>query len=173
MQELKKQECPICHAHELTLMEDEKDIPHFGKCYIMSMTCSKCKYHVADVEAEDNKGPIECSFVVKNEKDMNVRVVKSGGAEVSIPQLRMKVSPGPSSEGYVSNVEGVLQRFKGIIEAERETAEDESVKKSAKNLLKKLWKVECGELEVKIVIKDPTGNSAIISDKAEVKKLKA
>ena len=46
------------------------------------------------------------------------------------------------------------------------------MKKAAKNLLKKIWKVECGEQEMKVVIEDPTGNSAIISDKAIVTKLK-
>ena len=43
---------------------------------------------------------------------------------------------------------------------------------NSKNLLKKLWKVENGEQELKIVIEDPSGNSAIISEKAEVSKLK-
>lgn len=172
MQELKNQECPVCHKKELTLIEDVKEIAHFGKCFIMSMTCSSCKYHVSDIEVENNKGPCQISFLAKGDKDMKVRVVKSGNAEVSIPTLRMKVEPGPTSIGYISNVEGVLRRFKGIIESQRDNAEDLNVKKSARNLLKKLWKIECGEQEVKIVIKDPSGNSAIISDKAEVKKMK-
>jgi len=46
------------------------------------------------------------------------------------------------------------------------------VKRNAKNLLKKLWKVELGDEKLKIVIEDPSGNSAIISDKAVSEKLK-
>jgi len=84
----------------------------------------------------------------------------------------MSVEPGATSEGFVSNVEGILERFKKVIESERDTAEDEDVKKTAKNLLKKLWKIELGEMPIKIVIEDPSGNSAIISDKAIVEKLK-
>jgi C4-type Zn-finger protein len=38
--------------------------------------------------------------------------------------------------------------------------------------LKKLWKVECGDLPLKIVIEDPTGNSGIISEKTKIEKLK-
>jgi C4-type Zn-finger protein len=35
-----------------------------------------------------------------------------------------------------------------------------------------LWKVECGEQKLKIIIQDPTGNSAIISEKTKIEKLK-
>src|SRR3989344_5011453 len=97
---------------------------------------------------------------------------KSAKATIKIPTLRMDVRPGIGSIAYISNIEGVIRRFKKIIENQRDSAEDDSVKKHAKNLLKKLWKVENGEEELKIIIEDPSGNSAIISDKAEVSKLK-
>ena len=84
----------------------------------------------------------------------------------------MSVDPGVASEGYVSNVEGLLERFKKILESERDNADDEDVRKKAKNLLKKLWKIELGEEKVKIIIEDPSGNSAIISEKAIVSRLK-
>jgi len=84
----------------------------------------------------------------------------------------MSVDPGVGSEGFVSNIEGILQRFKKILEAERDAADDEDVRKKAKNLLKKLWKVECGDEELKVIIEDPSGNSAIISDKAVITSLK-
>lgn len=172
MEEVKNQECPLCHKKTLTLIEDTRDIPHFGRCYIMSMSCSNCKYHKSDVESEEQKTPCKITFDIKNKKDLNVMVVKSSEATVKIPQMRLKVESGPSSIGYITTVEGVLRRFKKIIEDERDNAEDASAKKTAKNLLKKFWKVECGEQELKIVIEDPSGNSAIISDKAEISKLK-
>ena len=84
----------------------------------------------------------------------------------------MEVEPGVASDGYVSNIEGVLQRFKKILEAERDTADEDDVRKKAKNLLKKLWKVECGDEELKIIIEDPSGNSAIISEKTIITSLK-
>ena len=172
MQELKNQPCPFCSKKTLTLIEDEKEIPYFGKCFLMSMTCTSCKYHQADIEVADNKGPINYTFTIKNKKDLNVRVIKSSQATVKIPQLRMSVTPGAGSIGYISNIEGLLNRFKAIIESQRDNSEEPSERKAAKNLLKKLWKVELGEQELKIVIEDPSGNSAIVSDKAEVKKSK-
>ena len=172
MEEVKNQECPFCHKKNLTLIEDIKDIPHFGKCYLMSMNCSNCKYHKSDVESEENKSSCKCVFTIKDKKDLHVKIVKGSEATVKIPQMRLSITPGPGAIGYITTVEGILRRFKKTIEDERDNAEDSDVKKKSKNLLKKLWKVECGEQELKIVIEDPSGNSAIISDKAETSKLK-
>ena len=171
MSKLENQDCPFCKEKTLTLIEEEMDIPYFGKTYIFSMSCSSCKYNKADVEAVEQKEPCRYTFEVTNKKDLNVRVVKSSEATVKIPQLKMSVEP-INSEGYVSNIEGVLHRFKEILEKERDEAEDNEERKKVKNLLKKLWKVELGEQPLKIIIEDPSGNSAIISEKAVVEKLK-
>ena len=170
MEEMKNQHCPFCSKSTMTLIEEEKDIPYFGKCYLMSMRCESCGYYKSDIESIEKKDPIKYTFTVKDKKDLNVRVVKSSEATIKIPELRMSVEPGVNSIAYISNVEGVIRRFKKIIEDQRNNAED--VKKHAKNLLKKLWKVENGEMELKIIIEDPSGNSAIISEKAEVSRLK-
>ncbi len=172
METLKNQPCPLCHTNKLSLIEEDYDVPYFGKCYLMSMKCENCDYKVSDIEVAEEKEPSRYTFEVKNKKDLNVRVVKSGQAIVKVPALKMSVEPGPASEGYISNIEGVLQRFKKIIESERDTTDDEDVRKAAKNLLKKLWKVELGELPVKVIIEDPSGNSAIIDKRAIVEKIK-
>ena len=172
MDKLEKQKCPVCGEDKLTLLEDEMDIPYFGKTYIFSMKCDGCNYAQSDIESEEQKDPCKIEFTVENKKDLAVRIVKSSEASVKIPQLKMGVDPGVASEGYVSNVEGLLERFKKILESERDNTDDEDVRKKAKNLLKKLWKVELGEESLKIIIEDPSGNSAIISEKAVVSRLK-
>ncbi len=172
MEELKNQPCPVCKKNTLTLSQDEMDIPNFGKTLLFSMTCNECGYHKADVESIEQKDPSKYTFTVEKKDDMNVRVIKSSNAAVKIPQLRMEVTPGPASEGYISNIEGVLNRFKKIIEDERDLSEEPEVKKHAKNLLKKLWDVSLGDIQLKIIIEDPSGNSAILSNKAIVEKLK-
>ena len=172
MDKIEKETCPVCLKKTLVLTEDEMDIPYFGKTYIFAMKCNECGYGQSDVEAEEQKEPCKIEFTVENKKDLSVRIVKSSEASVKIPQLKMSVDPGVASEGYVSNVEGLLERFKKILEGERDNADDEDVRKKAKNLLKKLWKVELGEESLKILIEDPSGNSAIISEKAVVSRLK-
>ncbi|MBI2667785.1 ZPR1 zinc finger domain-containing protein [Candidatus Woesearchaeota archaeon] len=172
MEKIEKELCPFCNNKTLTLIEDQIDIPYFGKCYLFSMSCSSCNYNKSDVEAEERKEPTRYTFEVKTKKDLSVRVIKSSEATIKVPELKMSVTPGPASEGYISNVEGVLERFKKIIESERDIAEDDETRIKAKNLLKKLWKVMLGEVSVKIIIEDPSGNSAIISKDAKVEKLK-
>lgn len=164
--------CPVCFGKTLTLSEEEMDIPFFGKTFLFSMQCQSCDFHKSDVEAAELKDPCRITFTTEKEEDMNVRVVKSSEAILKIPQLRLSVSPGPASEGYISNIEGVLVRFEKIIEDERDNAEENDVKTTAKNLLKKIRKIKWGEIPVKIIIEDPTGNSAIISDKAIIEKIK-
>ena len=172
MKTIEKETCPICKERTLTMTEDEKDIPFFGQVYLFSMTCSNCKFHKADVEAVEMKDPIKITFITEDEEDMNVRVVKSSQATVKIPTLKMSVESSPNSNGYVTNIEGLINRFEKIVHEQKDTTDDETIKKTAKNLLKKIWKVKLGEIPIKIIIEDLTGNSAIISDKAIVEKLK-
>lgn len=172
MQKLEHEPCPFCKKKTLSLTEDEVDIPYFGKCFLFSMQCSSCKYFKSDVEAAERKEPIRYTLEVNSTKDMNIRIVKSSEATIKIPQLKVEVTPGPASEGYITNVEGVLQRFKKQIGQERDNADDDEVREKAKSLLKKFWKVECGDVAVKIVLEDPSGNSAIVSEKAKIEQLK-
>lgn len=172
MDKIEHEMCPFCNTENLTLTEDEIEIPYFGKTYIFSMSCSNCKYSKSDVEAEESKEPCRITFTVEGEEDLKVRVVKSSEATVLVPQMKMSMTPGPSSIGFISNIEGLIDKFKVIIEQERDSSDEDDVRTKAKNLLKKIWKVKCGDVPLKIVIEDPSGNSAIISEKAEIKKLK-
>ncbi len=174
MDKIENERCPMCQKETLTLYETEQDIPFCGKVFLFGMSCAdkECNYKQNDVELEKQGEPSKIEFTIANSKDLNVRVVKSSEATVKIPQLKMEVEPGVACDGYVSNIEGVLERFKKILEAERDTADEDTVRKKAKNLLKRLWKVECGDEELKIIIEDPTGNSTIISEKAVMSSLK-
>ena len=158
--------CPLCHKKTLALMEKETEVPYFGRIFLFSMTCSNCRYHKSDVEAAEKKEPCRYTFEINNEDDMKVRVVKSSEAVVKIPHITA-ITPGPASQGFVTNIEGILNRVKYQIETVRDTAEDDADRKKAKNLLKKLMKIMWGQEKQKIIIEDPSGNSAIISDKAE------
>ena len=167
---LEGQECPICHTKNHTLIEQEREIPYFGRVYLFSMTCSSCKYHKADVEAAEQHEPMQYSVEISSEDDMNIRVVKSAEGTVKIPHM-ITMEPGTAAQGFITNVEGLLRRAKQAIETAKNNAEDKADQKKAKNMLKKLQKVMWGQDKLKIIIVDKTGNSAIISDKAEKKKL--
>lgn len=168
---LENQPCPLCHQKTLTLREEETEVPYFGKVYLFSMTCSNCKYYKADVEAAERKDPVKYTFEISSEKDMNIRVVKSSEATVKIPHITT-ITPGPASQGYITNIEGVFNRVKQQIEHLHASEEGQADKKKAKNMLKKITRIMWGQEKQKIIIEDPSGNSAIISDKAEKGSLK-
>src|SRR3989338_9184066 len=92
-------------------------------------------------------------------------------AEIKIPHM-ITITPGEGANGYVTNVEGILNRVKHVIEQTRENEEDEEAKDNAKNMLKKLQKVMWGQEKLTMILEDPTGNSAIVSEKAVITKIK-
>lgn len=168
---LEGETCPACLKKTLTLVDDEKEIPYFGKVYLFSMDCSdpECNLHQADLELAESHGPVKCEFEVTSEDDMSVRVVKSAAATLKIPRI-MTIEPGPASNGYVTNIEGVLSRAKRMLEKTRDASEDKSDVKKCKNMIKKLQNIMWGRESIKISLDDPTGNSAIISEKTVIKK---
>lgn len=170
MSQLAGQKCPLCGENKATLKEETIDVPHFGKMFVFSIECTGCGYRKSDLEAAETKEPCKYTFDVTSDADLNVKIVKSGEATVKIPHI-ITIEAGPSSEGYITNVEGLLDKVKKMIESAMEAEEDDDAKKKAKNLIKKLNNVMVGRDSLKIIIEDQTGNSAIISEKAQKSKL--
>ena len=165
--------CPFCNEKKLVLMDMKKDIPFFGPSFIFSMDCSGCGYHKADIESETQKEPAKYTIEISSEEDMKVRVVKSSFATIKLPHIG-DITPGPSSNGYVTNVEGILNRMVKQLEIIRDNdEEEEESRKKAKNMIKKIHRIVWGQEKQKLIIEDSTGNSAIISDKATKEKMKA
>jgi len=167
---LKDQPCPVCGQKKLTLTEAESEVPYFGKLFVFSMKCDGCNYYKADVEAAENKEPVKYVLEVSGKEDLNVRVVRSSEGVVKFERIG-SIEPGPAAEGFITNIEGLIKKMKEQIEKIRDLEEDETIKKKAKNMIKKLQNVLWGTEKLKITIEDKSGNSAIISEKAKRSKL--
>ncbi len=170
MAEIKGQPCHLCGEKKLILREDEMELPYFGKVFILSMECEGCGFRKSDIEPAQEKEPAKFTFEMESEEDLNVKIVKSADATVKIPHV-ITIEPGVASEGYVTNVEGLLEKIKKTIESSVEGEEDEDAKNKGRNLIKKLGKALVGREKLKIIIEDPSGHSAIISDRAQKSKL--
>jgi zinc finger protein len=110
--------------------------------------------------------PVRYVYRTATQEDLAVRVVRSMSASIEIPELGVRIDPGPTCQGFVSNIEGVLDRIvhavgSAIVDGDAEEREN------ARLLLEKIACVKCGELAVTFILEDPTGNSAIVSDSAE------
>ncbi len=162
--------CPFCNTKNLTLREEEVEIPYFGKTFVFSMTCSNCKYHKADLEAEESKPPVKYTLEIDDHNDMGIRVVKSAEATVKVPRIA-SIDPGPASNGYITNVEGIFQRIKEQLENIKDSDDDKDAQDKARKMIKKLNRIMVGQDKSKLVIEDPSGNSAIVSEKAVKSKL--
>lgn len=99
---------------------------------------------------------------------MMIRVVRSMTGTISIPELGVRIDPGPACEGFVSNVEGVLNRIGKVLQSLLSWAETADERKRIRSLQGSLEMVREGRLTATLVIEDLSGNSAIIADKAKV-----
>ncbi len=168
--EISKLKCPVCGNNSLRVVLVENEIPYFGKVVISSSVCEICGYKLNDVFSVETREPLEYKLFVENEEDLMIRVVKSSSATIVIPDLGLKIEPGPLSQGYVSNVEGVLRRIEDVFRGQAAVLEGKK-KEKMKILLKKLEKMIAGKEKFVLIIKDPLGNSAIISQKVKKRKL--
>lgn len=163
--------CPICGATGTFHVKGRVDtIPYFGEIMSTSLNCSACKFKHADVMCLGEHEPTHQEFVISSEADMIVRVVKSSAGTVRIPELGVTIKPGPASEGYVSNVEGVLERIQSTLELAIKKTEPKQRERS-KDLLKKIQAIRKGKLKVKLIIIDPSGNSAIVDERVKKRAL--
>jgi len=163
--------CPVCGATGTFHLKGRIDnIPYFGEIMSTSLNCSACKFKHADVMCLGEHGPTRQEFVISSEADMMVRVVKSSTGTVEIPKLGVTIKPGPASEGYVSNVEGVLDRIQSTLKLAIKKAEPKQ-RERGKNLLKKIQAIRKGRLKAKLIIIDPFGNSTIVDERVKKRTL--
>jgi len=164
-------DCPVCNgkgtAESTTKTEN---IPHFGEILESSLKCRSCGFKHNDVICLEQKEPVKYTLTI-NKDNLFSRVVKSQSATVSIPELGIKVEPGPKSAGYVSNVEGVINRFLEGVKQALAIFDNEESQKNGLNILKKLNKIANGEMEAVLVIEDPYGQSNIMDINVKKEKL--
>lgn len=160
--------CPACgiDGKAKSIMK-ELEIPHFGKVLETSIQCPECGFKHSDIIALEQREPAK--YILKiNKNTLTVRVVRSQSATVSIPEIGVKVEPGPKSEGYVTNVEGILNRFEDAVKKALNLFDDEESQNNGKNTLKKIEELRNGNGTATLIILDPFGQSNIVSDKVEI-----
>ncbi|WP_048057903.1 ZPR1 zinc finger domain-containing protein [Methanothermococcus okinawensis] len=158
-------DCPICGAkNSLKIITNELDIPYFGKVIETTMICDKCKYRKSDILPVEVKEPKRFILKICGEEDLNKRVIKSSTGYIKIPELGFEVKPGPASQGYISNVEGVLNRLEDSLKTLIKWTETNEEKKKAEEIMEKIEDIKNGKETATLIIEDPLGHSAIIGD---------
>ena len=108
--------CTICNeSGTLLLRSTVEQIPYFGEHTQVTLICEHCGWRQTDFIPAEGKKPCRWSLKLNDKECMNARVVRSSSCTVQIPELELEVNPGGSSTGYISNVEGVLNRFSKVL----------------------------------------------------------
>ncbi|HIH45317.1 MAG TPA: ZPR1 zinc finger domain-containing protein [Candidatus Methanoperedenaceae archaeon] len=158
--------CPLCGS-ELVTHWQSFDIPFFGDVMNVSTVCT-CGFRFADTLVLSQREPVRYELLVQSTDDLNARVVRSTSGTIRIPELGIDIEPGAASESFVSNIEGVLDRVRDVLKGVLcwDSPEDAEKRENAKALLSRIDDVVEGNEEISVIIEDPLGNSAIISDRA-------
>ena len=164
-------ECPVCHVEGVakSIMK-EIEIPHFGKVLETTIQCPECGFKHSDIIALEQNDPAK--YVIEiNKNNLSVRVVRSQSATVSIPEVGVKVEPGPKSEGYVTNVEGILTRFEDAVKKALNLFDDDASQENGKKTLSHLQELKKGNGTATLIILDPFGQSNVVSDSVEISEI--
>ncbi len=164
--------CPQCAVEEsLTMLTISSEIPYFGEHTQITVLCDTCGWKHTDFIPSDGEKPGFSSLVIDSEKKNAARVVRSSSCTIRIPELDLEVSPGGSSSGYVTNIEGVIKRFENAIETIIRGSDEDRESEIARQILERLVMVKEGEENVRLELLDPRGRSQIIHHDAESREL--
>jgi zinc finger protein len=148
----------------MTLSQTQYKVEGFGPVLLEAATCKNCAYKHTDITATRKRQSIVLTAKIDSYDDLNIRVIKSGTATINIPEFGATITPGPYSEGYISNVEGVLAKIEDALTFMLGSASAKTLQKGTK-LLKKMRAAREQKPSFTFVVKDPLGNSALVSPK--------
>ena len=180
--------CPVCACiGNVNMIAHIDEIPYFGEHTQVTLLCDDCGWRQTDFIPAEGKKAGGWSLVLDNEEKLRARVVRSSSCTIVLPELDLQVNPGSSSTGYVSNVEGVLNRFLEIVNmvdrdlvAQFEEASEEERATMMEHMASlQNMKLVMGELgqegasPLTLELLDPHGHSMIIHPEAVERDLTA
>lgn len=160
--------CPLCSG-ELKTNWVPDNIPFFGEVMHITSIC-ECGFRYSDTLILSQHEPMHYEMKVRSIEDLDARVVRSTSGTIRIPEIGVEIEPGPASDSFISNIEGVLERVEEILGMVTRWGEEEKTAR-ALELQSNILKTRAGEFNITLIIDDPLGNSAIIAKNAVSRKL--
>ena len=157
-----RMECPACGGESMESTMALLELPMLGEAVETTLVCQKCGFKTSDVMITGQSEAVRYSLKVEGADHLNARVVRSTSGTIRMPELGILIEPGPASEAFISNIEGVLVRVEGVLEGLEHENKAEVEKK-----IKEIEKARDALTGFTFIIEDPYGNSAILSDRAK------
>jgi len=145
-------------------------VENFGPVLMSVTSCMSCAYRHTDVVSLTAHEPTATAMKVLSTEDLKVRVIRGGTATILVPELGVSIQPGLNNEGFISNVEGVLTRIEDVTRFLADSLKGHRHGR-ARSVLTKIERARGGKLRFTLVLKDPFGNSTIVSHKTKRRKI--
>ena len=161
-------DCIICgFAEGISMLAHTEQIAYFGEHTQITLTCPGCGWRQTDfIPAESREGSCQ-SFLIDGADDLSIRVIRGSACTVRLVELDLEVRPGSHSTGYVSNIEGVLNRFQEVIDmVGRQAAVEENWTAITEltKLTETMMEIRDGKSSVTLEMLDPCGHSMILTE---------
>ena len=170
MESTVEQPCPVCFSENgLTMIAHTSEIPYFGEHTQLTILCPSCGWKHTDFIPAEGKKPGAFSLNINNSEMLSVRIIRSSSCTVRISELGLEVEPGGATTGYVSNIEGVLNRFEdaiGLMYRQSKLSNEKEIVENCEKLFEKIKQVKNGEKTVVLTLLDPMGHSQILNKDA-------
>ena len=167
--------CVICGFDGgLSMLAHTEEIAYFGEHTQVTLTCPGCGWRQTDfIPAEAREGSSH-TYRIDSTDDLQVRVIRGSACTVRLLELDLEVRPGSHSTGYVSNIEGVLNRFQDVVDmVSRQAAVegDDGAITELEQLTQAMLEIQRGQREATLQLLDPHGHSMILTDDVQTRAL--
>lgn len=157
-------ECPACGS-ELAVMTDTYYAPHFGELFLSSASC-ECGFRHTDSFSLEVNEPVRYKMEIR-EDNLFTKVIRSTSGTVRIPEIGIDLEPGPASQGFITNLEGVLRKMEDVTQTAKDWNADNYQKVERCDwILDQISETIDGNLKLTLVLEDPLGNSVVDSEEA-------
>lgn len=171
--------CPICSIEgEVKMIAHIDEIPYFGEHTQVTVLCNSCGWRQTDFIPAEGKKSGAWKLIIDNPEKLLARVVRSSSCTVKIEELDLVVNPGGNSTGYVSNVEGVMNRFVNVINMVLRDVQNEALQHAAEGIEETMQAIDKLETMLNTIeslkeddsepitleLLDPNGHSMIIHE---------
>lgn len=155
--------CMSCFRTGVTRLLLTK-IPFFKEVVLMSFKCEFCGYENNEIQSasEIQKKGVHIQLEVKEQTDLNRRVVRSDYTLVKIPEVELEI-PAQSQKGEITTVEGIIDRtIRGLSQdQDKRRIEHPDAAASIDAYIERLNALKELKTPFTLIIEDITGNSFI------------
>ncbi|MDP2666221.1 MAG: ZPR1 zinc finger domain-containing protein [Candidatus Diapherotrites archaeon] len=161
--------CPQCGKGAKIVQLVEK-VPHFGKMMIQTVICEHCGFRFSDVMSLEFNQPMGFEIIIKDEKGLSAKLIRNSSGTVEIPQIGFRMEPGMVSEGFYTNIEGLLERVEMVLDSFIRNGNAEE-KNNARAVREIVTQFREGKTPFTVRVLDPDGGSAILGERVKKWKL--